>query len=84
MRRLVAAAAIACVAAAGLAGCGERTQVVTYKQGKYQGKPDGKPWNNAPLAYGAGKWTQGDEQSWETQIKLRQLSQNEDKRIYRQ
>ena len=26
-----------------LAGCGERPQVIDYKQGKYQGKPDEPP-----------------------------------------
>ena len=28
------------MAAVMLAGCGERPQVMEYKQGKYQGKPD--------------------------------------------
>ena len=68
----------------GLAACGEQEQVVVYKQGKYQGKPDSRPWENAPLAaeYRGGKWTQGNRQSWEEQIKARQLAQHEDKRIY--
>jgi hypothetical protein len=71
------------IAAFGLAGCGEPDQVVTYKQGKYQGKPDSRPWDNEPLAIaGHGKWTKGDRASWETQIKTRQLTQHEDKRIY--
>ena len=70
------------VALFGLAACGEKEQVVVYKQGKYQGKPDTKPWDNDPLAYGGPKWTKGDEKSWETQIKARQLGQHEDKRIY--
>ena len=68
----------------GVAACGEREQVVVYKQGKYQGKPDNQPWNNEPLAYGSGKWSKGDRTSWETQIKARQLGQHEDKRIYQQ
>jgi len=69
----------------GLGACGEREQVVVYKQGKYQGKPDTPPWNNEPLAYGTtGKWSKGDRTSWETQIKTRQLGQHEDKRIYQQ
>jgi hypothetical protein len=34
------------------------------------------------LAYGSGKWTKGDRASWETQIKTRQLGQDEYKRIY--
>jgi len=60
-----------------LAACGEREQVGEFKRGKYQGKPDTPPWSNAPLAYGNGKWTQGDRASWETQIKERQSWQNE-------
>ena len=70
------------VAVFGLAACGEREQVVNYKQGKYQGKPDGQPWDSAPLAYESAKWTKGDRTSWETQIKARQLGQHEHKRIY--
>ena len=69
---------------AGLAACGERDQVVVYKQGKYQGKPDGLPWNSdSPIAeLRGGKWTKGDRASWEDQIKQRQLAQHEHKRIY--
>jgi hypothetical protein len=83
MRALLAFATAAGLAL-GLAACGEQEQVVVYKQGKYQGKPDGRPWENAPLAteYRGGKWTQGNRQSWEEQIKTRQLAQHEDKRIY--
>lgn len=78
-RATVLAAAV--VAALGLAACGESEQVVVYKQGKYQGKPDTRPWDNDPLA-GGGKWSRGDRASWETQIKERQLAQHEHKRIY--
>jgi hypothetical protein len=76
------------IALSGLAvvavGCGEHDQVVVYKQGKYQGKPDGLPWNSdSPIAeLRGGKWTKGDRASWEDQIKQRQLAQHEDKRIY--
>lgn len=72
------------VLAVGLAACGEREQVVVYKQGKYQGKPDGLPWNSeSPVAeLRGGKWTKGDRASWEDQIKQRQLAQHEHKRIY--
>ena len=55
--------------------------VADFKKGKYQGKPDTQAWDNAPLAYGSGKWTKGDRASWENQIKTRQLGQNEDVRI---
>src|SRR5207244_809345 len=46
----------------GVAGCGESEQVVVYKQGKYQGKPDSRSWDNEPLAqeWRGGKWTKGD------------------------
>ena len=82
MRRVTLAFAM--LAALGIAGCGESEQVVVYKQGKYQGKPDGRPWDNAPLAaeQRGGKWSKGDRASWEEQIKNRQLAQHEHKRIY--
>ena len=77
---LVVAAALA------LGGCGERDQVAEApsKQGKYQGKPDGLPWNSeSPVVeLRGGKWTKGDRNSWEEQIKQRQLAQHEHKRIY--
>ena len=63
---------ILAIAIVGLAACGEDTQVVDYKQGKYQGKPDTAPWGD------------GDRASWETKLKARQLTQNEYKRIYEQ
>jgi hypothetical protein len=83
MRKLLVAIA-ALGLGLGLAACGEQEQVVVYKQGKYQGKPDSRPWESAPLAaeHRGGKWTQGNRQSWEEQIKARQLAQHEDKRIY--
>ena len=68
-----------------LAGCGEGDQqVVIYKQGKYQGKPDSLPWNSdSPVAeLRGGKWNKGDRNSWEEQLKNRQLAQHEHKRIY--
>lgn len=70
------------IAVFGLTACGEPEQVVVYKQGKYQGKPDAQPWNSEPLVYENAKWTKGDRASWETQIKTRQLAQHEHKRIY--
>jgi hypothetical protein len=74
----------AIIAALFIAGCGESEQVVVYKQGKYQGKPDSRAWENAPLAaeQRGGNWTKGDRASWEAQIKNRQLAQHEHKRIY--
>jgi predicted small lipoprotein YifL len=73
------------VALFGLAACGERDQVVQPQSEKrYQGKADTKPWDNAPLAaqLGGAQWKQGDQGNWEEQIKRRQLTQHEYKRIY--
>ena len=59
-------------AAFALAACGERPQVITYKQGSYQGKPDSRPWDNAPF--------KGDQRAWELALKDRAQTQNEYKR----
>ena len=67
-----AGAAIALVAAAGVAGCGERPQVIEYKQGKYQGKPFTPPWDSATF--------KGNQAEWERAIKARNQNQNEYKR----
>jgi hypothetical protein len=77
--RTLALAAATAVAVAGLAGCGERDQVVVYKQGKYQGKPDSKPWDNDPKAslYTTTNWNKGDQKGWENAVKARNLAQNE-------
>ena len=61
----IAAAAVALV----LAGCGERPQVINYKQGKYQGKPDMPAFSNAPF--------NGNKQQWENEIDNRAQTQNE-------
>ena len=73
----------AAVVALALAGCGERPQVISYKQGKYQGKPDSKPWESDPSASldTSSKWTPGDKTSWEAALKTRNLSQNEYNRV---
>jgi hypothetical protein len=78
---LLCAAVLAALLAS---GCGESPQVTVYKQGKYQGKPDTQPWDNAPLAYGGPKWNKGDRASWESEINTRIQGQNEDIRIYKQ
>ncbi len=67
-----------------VSGCGESEQVVVYKQGKYQGKPDSRSWENEPMAqeWRGGSWKKGDRASWEESIKNRQLAQHEHKRIY--
>jgi hypothetical protein len=83
MRLLLTVASVALLAV-GASACGEKSQVVVYKQGKYQGKPDGRPWDNdSPVAeLRGGKWTKGNQASWEEQIKNRQLAQHEHRRIY--
>ena len=67
---VLAAAAIAVVL--GVTACGERPQVVEYKQGKYQGKPDQTPYEGAPFS--------GNKTEWERVIKTRNQAQNEYKR----
>ncbi len=76
-RLLVATVALAALGL--VSGCGESGQVVVYKQGKYQGKPDSKPWDNEPgsALYTTSKWARGDKTSWETALKARNLAQNE-------
>jgi hypothetical protein len=69
----------------GLMACGEREQIVEPQSVKrYQGKRDTKPWDSAPAVaeLRGGTWTKGNQQSWEEQIKSRQLGQHEHKRIY--
>jgi len=57
----------------GLTACGERPQVLTYKQGTYQGKPDMQAWQNPPF--------NGDRAAWELALKDRAQTQNEYKRV---
>ena len=70
---------VAVLVALGLGACGERDQVTVYKQGKYQGKPDTKPWENDPAVspYPGSKWNKGDKTSWESAVKTHSLAQNE-------
>jgi hypothetical protein len=65
---LVTAASIALLAA-----CGERPQVLEYKQGKYQGKPDTPAYSNAPF--------NGDKAAWDRAMATRAQNQNEYKRV---
>jgi hypothetical protein len=77
--RKVVFACAALFVAVGLGACGERDQVTVYKQGKYQGKPDTKPWDNDSAAnpYPGSKWNKGEKTSWESAVKTRNLAQNE-------
>jgi len=72
MTRAVALALACVVGAIFIAGCGERSQVVQYKQGRYQGKPDTPPYQGAPFS--------GNQKQWEDAIRTRQQNQNEYKR----
>ncbi len=72
-RRNLAVALFGAMAAVALAGCGERPQVVQYKQGHYQGKADTPPYANAPF--------NGDRKQWDDAIRTRNQHQNEYKRI---
>ena len=83
--RLALVVALAAFLAAGVSACGEKSQVTVYKQGKYQGKPDGRPWDNDPpiAELRGGKWDKGDRASWDKEINNRALTQNEYQRIGR-
>jgi hypothetical protein len=65
-------AALAALALAGLAGCGEDKPVI-YKQGKYQGKPVAQPWDSPEFG--------GDRAKWERAIEARTSNQNEYSRM---
>lgn len=67
--RLPTAVVLAVFFAVGLTACGERPQVVNYKQGKYQGKPDTPAWENDRF--------KKDKTAWEKHMTQRNLSQNE-------
>ena len=69
MMRTLCTLVIVAGSALALAACGERPQVVNYKQGTYQGKPDTPPYANAPF--------NGNEREWDTVIRTRNMAQNE-------
>jgi len=68
----IATLAFGAMAALMLAGCGERPQVMEFKQGKYQGKPDEPPYAAAPF--------NGNKDTWERDIRARTQNQNEYRR----
>jgi hypothetical protein len=70
---MIRIAAVMAASALLLAACGERPQVLEYKQGKYQGKPDTPAYSNAPF--------NGDKTAWEKALAQRNQNQNEYKRI---
>jgi len=79
--RLIAISAAALLTVA-LAGCGEPGKTpVTYEKGKYQGKPDTRPWDNTPNTWSGSNWEKGSQASWENALKQRTLAQNEYERV---
>ena len=69
------------VATLALGACMEMEQESAKKEVGKTVKSDTAPWNNEPVA-GGPKWAKGDRNSWEDQIKKRQLAQHEHRRIY--
>lgn len=81
--RTLVFAALASIAALGIAGCGDAPQELAQKERRYQGKPDTNPWDSDPSAslYTTSKWTKGDRASWDAAINTRALNQNEYARV---
>ena len=77
--RIVPVALIALLGAS-LTACSEKPQSASYKDGSYRGKPDGRPWDNAPPPPAAA-WSKGDQGAWENHIRERNAAQNENRRI---
>lgn len=69
------AAALAALAVAMLAGCGEKPQTGTSHAN------DSQAWNGARDAYVVPGWKPGDKASWEEQIRQRNRGQNDYLRI---
>ena len=70
MKRLLIIGVVAALGL-GLVAC-EKSQIISYKQGKYQGKTDSQPWDNEQF--------KGDQAAWEKAMKARNMAQNEYKR----
>jgi hypothetical protein len=70
---MIRVALVIASAAVLLVGCGERPQVLNYKQGTYQGKPDTPAYDNAPF--------NGNKSQWEKTLATRNQNQNEYRRI---
>ena len=70
--RTFSVAFLATLIGIGIAGCGERPQVVEYKKGQYQGKTDTRPWEGGDF--------KGDKLAWESALRNRAQAQNEYKR----
>ena len=64
---------LAILAAVAMTACGERSQVVSYQNGKYQGKPDTPPYADPPF--------NGNEQFWDNTERTRNQNQTEYQRF---
>lgn len=73
MRPLLIVAALA--AAVALSACGEKPQTASGR------KADGQPWNAAQDGFVAPGWKDGDQASWEEQMRTRAQNQNEYSRV---
>ena len=81
MRHVLLAAAVL-GGALSLTACMEVEQATSpERQAGQTVRRDTAAWTNQPLANGP-QWTKGDRTSWEEQIKRRQLTQHEHRRIY--
>lgn len=82
MTRTAMWAMVAALLALGAAGCGERDQTTSYRDGKYRGKSDMRPWDNEAASTSPGAWQKGDREAWENEVRARTVtSQNENRRI---
>ena len=62
-----------------LAACGEKSQVM----GEGRDHGDAAPWQGSKHGFVAGNWAQGDQASWQKQIRERNQAQNEYNRTNR-
>ncbi len=59
------------------AGCAEKPQDAPFKSGKYQGKPDTRPWEGSTLVFESGEFKRGEKGAWESAMRTRAQNQNE-------
>ena len=79
--RTIATALFVAAAAALAAGCSETPQDAPLTAGKYQGKPDTRPWEGEAQAFAGAEFKRGDKASWEAALKSRSQAQDEYVRI---
>lgn len=79
--RIASTLALAAAVTLGVSACGEKPQDAPLKSGKYQGKPDTRPWEGEPQAFPGTEFKRGDQASWEAALRARLQAQNEYVRI---